>query len=155
MSDTPTDAAPDQVEAPAQESKPEVDWKAKAREWEQRAKSNKAAADRLAELEEANKTEAQKVAERLAEAEAKAQAAEQRALRFEIATEFGLTGEGAKALEHIASEDGMRAVAQLLAGKAEQERKQGNVVPREGTGTGSAAADERSAFAAYLTGNPT
>ena len=54
-------------EAPAQET----DWKAEARKWEARAKENSKAADRLSEIEEANKTEAQKVADRLAAAEAK------------------------------------------------------------------------------------
>lgn len=57
-------------QAPAQE--PETtDWKAEARKWEQRAKENKEAADRLAELEEAAKTEEQKRAERIAELESK------------------------------------------------------------------------------------
>lgn len=43
--------------------KPEVDWKAKAREWEKRAKANADAATRLAQLEESQKTEAQKLAD--------------------------------------------------------------------------------------------
>ena len=64
MSDTPTpiptpgDVAPpaQATDAPEPEQKvDEIDWKAKAREWEKRAKDNKSAADRLAELEEANK----------------------------------------------------------------------------------------------------
>src|SRR5690625_983760 len=63
----PTGAAPEAVpiqsEAPAQE--PAIDWKAEARKWEQRAKENSAAAKRLAELEEAAKTEEQKRAEEL------------------------------------------------------------------------------------------
>ena len=53
--------------APAQET----DWKAEARKWEQRAKENSEAAKRLAEIEEASKTEAQKQAERTAQLEAK------------------------------------------------------------------------------------
>lgn len=57
------EAAPIQSEAPAQE--PAIDWKAEARKWEQRAKENSAAAKRLAELEEAAKTEEQKRAEEL------------------------------------------------------------------------------------------
>lgn len=61
----PAPAAPP---APAQEP----DWKAEARKWEDRAKENKKAADRLAELEESQKTEAQKLADRAAAAEAKA-----------------------------------------------------------------------------------
>lgn len=52
---------------PAQEG---TDWKSEARKWEERAKANKEAAARLAELEEAQKTEEQKTAERLAALEA-------------------------------------------------------------------------------------
>ena len=78
------------AEAPAT---PEVDWKAKAREWEKRAKENKAAADKLAELEESQKSEQQKLAERLAEAERKASEAELRAARSEVAREKGVPAE--------------------------------------------------------------
>lgn len=46
-----------------------TDWKSEARKWEARAKENKNAAARLAELEEANKTEAQKIADRATKAE--------------------------------------------------------------------------------------
>lgn len=56
----PTPAPPVKPE-PAQEP----DWKAEARKWEQRAKENKTAAERLAEIEESQKTEAQKQAEAL------------------------------------------------------------------------------------------
>lgn len=83
----PTESA---AEAPAT---PEVDWKAKAREWERRAKENKAAADKLAELEESQKTEQQKLAERLADAERKAAEAELKAARAEVAREKGVPAE--------------------------------------------------------------
>lgn len=72
MSETPTEA-PEPTEAPAQEAKPEapeIDWKAKAREWEKRAKDNKAAADELAQMKESSKTEAERQAERITKAEA-------------------------------------------------------------------------------------
>lgn len=55
----PADPAPGSP-SPAQDS---TDWKAEARKWEERAKANKDAAARLAEIEEASKTEAQKRAE--------------------------------------------------------------------------------------------
>lgn len=65
----PADAAPAPApEPPAQET----DWRAEARKWETRAKENKSAAEKLAELEESQKTEAQKLADRAAKAEAKA-----------------------------------------------------------------------------------
>jgi hypothetical protein len=62
---TPTPTPPT-TEAPAQEP----DWKAEARKWEARAKENKGAAEKLADLEESQKTEAQKLADRAAAAEA-------------------------------------------------------------------------------------
>lgn len=58
--------------APAQE----IDWKAEARKWEARAKENKTAAERLAEIEKANLSEVER-AKREAE-EAKAEAAQYR-----------------------------------------------------------------------------
>ena len=62
----PTDATEEQtVETPAQET----DWQAEARKWEKRAKENKSAADKLAEIEESKKTEIQKAAERAEQAE--------------------------------------------------------------------------------------
>lgn len=51
------------------QQQPEVDWKAEARKWEQRAKENREAAKRLAELEEANKTDAEKLADATKRAE--------------------------------------------------------------------------------------
>lgn len=67
------------------EEKREIDWKAEARKHEARAKENLArakaneeAAKRLAEIEEANKTEAEKTAERLAKLEAENQSYKQR-----------------------------------------------------------------------------
>ncbi len=75
MSDT-TETPPADPDTPAiktEETAPaqETDWKSEARKWEERAKANKAAADKLAEFEESQKTEAQKAADRAAELEAK------------------------------------------------------------------------------------
>jgi hypothetical protein len=155
----PTPAAPETgteqaTPEPTEQPKPTetVDfWKQKAREQEKRAKENASAAQRLAEIEEANKTEAQKVTDRLAQAEERAAAAERRAVRFEIAAEFSLTPDDAKALEHVASEDGMREVARLLAAKADQRKKNGNHVPREGSPTPAPTGDDAQ-FARTLLG---
>ena len=50
---------------PTEEQKPEIDWKAKSRDWERKAKANAEAARKLAQIEEASKTEADKAAEKL------------------------------------------------------------------------------------------
>src|SRR5690606_21944089 len=65
----------------------------------------KAKAAKLDEIEEANKSEAEKVAERLAKAEAAAREAEARALRREIALEHGLSKEDAALLDAVTDED--------------------------------------------------
>src|SRR5690606_27453783 len=75
MSDVVEPSTPQGVEAEGQQLSEspakETDWKAEARKWEARAKENSEAAKRLAEIEEASKTEAQKQAERMAELESK------------------------------------------------------------------------------------
>lgn len=73
---TPADVAAKVTENPttepaaSPEPAQEPDWKAEARKWESRAKENSKAAARLAEIEESQKTEAEKTAERLAALEA-------------------------------------------------------------------------------------
>ena len=130
-------------EGPGGEQKPEVDWKAKSREWERKAKMNAEAAKRLAEIEEANKSEAQKAADRVAKAEQTAQQAEARALRREVALEHKLSKDDAALLDSITDEDAMRRLAERLGER--DHKKHGNHVPREGTNTNSnaAASDER------------
>jgi len=95
MSTTPAEPAqtpaqtppqePQGAEVPPTEPKPaeqppaqETDWKAEARKWETRAKENSEAAKKLADIEEATKTEAQKQADKLAAAEAKVKDYEKR-----------------------------------------------------------------------------
>jgi len=113
-----------------------VDWKAEARKWEKRAKANAEAAKRLAEIEEAQKSEAEKVAERLAKAERAAAEAEARALRREIALEHGLSKEDAALLDAVSDEDAMRRLAERLASQAAERdshiSNNGAYVPAEG-----------------------
>lgn len=52
-----------------EQQKHETDWKAEARKWEQRAKENKAAADELEQLKQAQMTEQQKAEQRAEKAE--------------------------------------------------------------------------------------
>lgn len=73
-------------------------WKALARKNETRAKENAEAAQKLAEIENANKTEVEKLTERAAAAEARAAQVELASIRNEIALEKGLTPSQAKRL---------------------------------------------------------
>jgi len=146
MSDTTTEAPAAPAEAPAQEpAKQETDWKAEARKWEQRAKEYKPAADKLAEIEEATKTEAQKAAERLAAAEAKAAEAEARALRRDVAIEHRLSKEDAALLDGVTDEGAMRRLAQRLSAAESGSKKPNHYVPREGASPPATESDERSA----------
>jgi hypothetical protein len=90
-------------------------WKQKAREQEKRAKENAEAAKRLSEIEDANKSEAQRAADALAAAEERARSAESRAQSLSIATEFQLGPEDASLLEALPDEDSKRALAARLA----------------------------------------
>lgn len=120
MSDTdPKDPAQDPKDPPATDPQPNTDWKAEARKWEQRAKENSEAAKKLADLEEANKTEIQKATERAAAAEQRATQAEQTALKVRIAAEMNvpvevLTGD---------DETSIKASAQKILDWANQGKK--------------------------------
>lgn len=92
-----TDDTPDKTDAPDPSAEAEK-WKALARKHEQQAKSNADAAKRLKELEDADKSETEKLNERASAAEKKAEAAEQRALRLEVAADKGLTAKQAARL---------------------------------------------------------
>jgi len=129
---TPTEPNP-QPQAPAQE--PETDWKAQARKWEERAKENAKAAERLAELEEAAKTEEQKRAEQLAELQAKVTEYETReqiaAWKAEVAE---ATGVPANALAGSTKEE-IEAHAETLKpliAQPQPAKPQPLIVPAEG-----------------------
>ena len=98
MSEPTIEPTPPQVEAPtAQDAEPKTfdaeyvqKLRQEAAKYHTEAKANADAAQRLAEYEEAQKTEAQKLADRLAAAEQKALAAELKALRSDIAQAKGV-----------------------------------------------------------------
>jgi hypothetical protein len=77
-----------------EEQKPEKDWQAEADKWkalarkhESTAKANADAARKYAEVEESQKTEAQRSAERIETAERRAAEAEAAVLRYEVAAD--------------------------------------------------------------------
>lgn len=144
MSETPTAPV---LEAPAQgpdeaPAKPETDWKAEAKKWESRAKENKSAADKLAEIEEANKTEAQRAAERLAAAEKDASTARAEALRLRVAAKYGIGDEDADLFLTGSDEQTLTRQAERLSARESERKKTGNHVPREGSTPPAAGSDE-------------
>lgn len=94
---TPADLAPKgdqsaQADPPKGETKPDAtDWVAEARKWEQRAKENKAAADELAAIKEAQKSDAERSADALRAAQSDAEQARAELLRYKIAASHGIT----------------------------------------------------------------
>lgn len=119
------------AEAPqAAEPAETTDWKAEARKWEKRAKVNSDAAEKLAAIEEANKTELQKATERAEKAEAALKAVEverERTAQVEAAAQA--TGVPVEVLRGYGGDD--------VAGYAESIRgyfapKTAPVVPNDG-----------------------
>jgi hypothetical protein len=137
MSEETTDQVSESSEAPAQaqtdEQKPEIDWKAKAREWERRAKENKSAADKLAEIEEANKSEVQRAADKVAALEAELSTVRLDSLRRKVAADNGITDSDDIDLFLTGSDEAtLTKQAKRLAERTADRKKQSNVVPREG-----------------------
>lgn len=112
-SQPPATPAPPAPPAPAAQPA-ETDWKAEARKWEKLAKENKGAADKLTALEEAQKTEAQKLADRATKAEQTAATAQAEALRWRIAARNGISDEDAEIFLTGTTEESLTKQAERL-----------------------------------------
>lgn len=108
-------------------------WKQKAREQEKRAKANADAATRLAEIEEAQKSEAQKAADRVAQLEKEASSARAEALRFKVATKHGISDEDAELFLTATDEETLTRQAERLAARGKESAPTPGVyVPQSG-----------------------
>jgi len=67
-------------------AKVEIDWKAKAREWESKAKANKTAADELASLKASQMSEQERLTAQLAELQKANEQARLEAMRYRVAS---------------------------------------------------------------------
>lgn len=115
-----SETAPEQptdTEGQPQEQQGEKDWQGEAEKWkalarkhEGTARANADAAKRLAEIEDANKTEQQKLAERAANAEQQAEQARVELIRYKVAAEKGVPAD----LIVGATEDELTAAADRL-----------------------------------------
>lgn len=94
-------------------------WKQKAREQEKRAKENAAAAQRLAEIEQEQKSEAEKAADRLRELETERDNAMREALRFKVASKYGIGDEDAALFLTASDEETLTKQAERLAARTE------------------------------------
>jgi hypothetical protein len=158
MSDTTTSETPPQEGSETPEPKTyDAEYVAKLRneaaKYRTEAKANATAAERLAAIEEANKTEAQKLADRAAAAEAERDAARVEVLRFKIAAAHGLSEDDADLFLTGTDEETLTKQAKRLSDREGDRRKSGNHVPREGTTTTAPPSDQRE-FARELFGAP-
>ena len=128
----------------------EIDWKAKSREWESRAKSNKGAADELAALKDTTTTAEQRFEARLAEVEKRAIEAETSALRSSIAATHGVSVEDRDLFLTGVDEATLTAQAKRLADREVDRKKAGNVAPKEGAATNSGTDDGLQEFTRKL-----
>jgi len=120
---------PEQPKPEAPKKAAETDWRAEAKKWEQRAKENSTAAQRLAALEEAQKTEAQKLAERAEAAEKERDAMRLETLRARVAITKGVPADLVDRLrgdtEDDLAEDADRLLALIQPGKPRGDVAQG------------------------------
>lgn len=140
MSETPesvnTEPATPQAtpnDVPAQET----DWQAEARKWEKRAKENKSAADKLAEIEESKKTEIQKAMERAEQAEQRINELEREKTRLSVIATHGIPEDyqdlikGDSEEELAASAEKVKSLIESAAQKQGAEQAS-YVIPSEG-----------------------
>lgn len=129
-------------------------WKQKAREQEKRAKDNSVAAKRLAEIEEAQKSEAEKTADRIAKAEAEAASVPEKvtaALKTYLVAMHEISEEDDELFLTATTPEVLLKQVTRLVGQQTGKRKNTNTVPREGATTESSDTDE-AAFARDLFG---
>lgn len=126
----------------------ETDWKSEARKWEQRAKQNREAAERgeealkkLAEIEDAEKSETQRLQEQVEALTVERDAANLAALRSRVMAEFQVSPEDAELWLTSNDEDILRKQAERLA---EMNRSRAPEAPNQGRGGGNSAVAAKS-----------
>lgn len=124
-------------------------WKSKAKEQEKRAKENFAAAKRLAEIEESQKSEAEKTADRISKADAEVASVPAKvadALRTHLVGLHGIEAEDAELF--LTANDPELLLKQVgrLLGQSDKRQKK-NYVSREGSqSTSNSQADDSRQF---------
>lgn len=104
-----------------------TDWKAEARKWEARARSNKDASDKLTQFEESQKSEAQKLADRAETAERALADAQAEQSRLGVIAKHGIPAN----LHHLvkgSDEAELTAAAESLAELTKPDPNAGRVV---------------------------
>jgi hypothetical protein len=114
--ETPPTPDPPKPDTGTEPSQSEVEkWKALARKHEERAKENAEAAKKVQQLEDAQKSEQQRLEERAAAAERERDKATADALRYRVAAQHGISGDDVDLLEGVADPDLLEARAKRIA----------------------------------------
>lgn len=100
-------------------------------------KDIKAKAEKFDELDAANKSEIEKANEKALAAEREREAAVAEALRWKIAAHHGVSDEDAELFLTGTDEETLTKQAQRLTERVTDRKKNGNVVPKEGTASQS------------------
>ena len=116
-------------------------------------KDVKAKADRLDEIEQANKSELEKATEEITTTKAERDSARAEALRLRIAVEHGIGLEDADLFLTGTDEETLRAQAKRLVDREVDRKKKGNRVPGEGTGSPTASTPESALARALFSGD--
>ncbi len=155
MSDQPTEAPESQPDEPQEgdESKTfDAEYVKKLRDeaarYRTEAKANANAAQRLAEIEDEQKTETQRLTDQLAAEKAQRETVEQEALRFRVAAAKGVPADLIDRLRGD-TEDELSADADALLNLVGAQKKNGLHVPREGS-TSQPKDDEMTRFTRQL-----
>lgn len=130
-------------------------WKQKAREQEKRAKDNADAAKRLAEIEDAQKSEAEKTADRIAKADAEVASVPSKVaaeLRTHLVALHEIDEDDAELFLTATEPELLLKQVTRLVGQSGKRKKNGNVVPNEGKTTPTPAADAKREFLREITG---
>ncbi len=143
----PTAVEPTEPVEPAQA---DTDWKAEARKWEARAKENQLAAASLKALEDAQKTEQERLEERASQAEQRAAALELDANRATVALEKGLTAAQAKRLVGSSFEELAADADQLLIDLGNPASRKPAADPSQGPKAAVGAQDPAEQFAEII-----
>lgn len=149
---TATDAPADTPDAQPKPSETVDFWKQKAREQEKRAKENASAAQELEKIQDAQKSEAEKVADRIAKAEAEAATVPAKvadALRSYLVDLHEIDKDDAELFLTATEPELLLKQVSRLIGQSDKRKKNGNHVPREGN-TSKATDDPMRDFARNL-----
>ena len=116
------------------------------------AKANAEAAQRLAQLEESQKTEAQIQAERIAELEKQIEGATVQAVRARMAAKYQIAPEDADLFLTGSDEETVEAQAKRWAERVSESKNNPPPVPKEGAVTNAAGSEDQREFLRQLTG---